>query len=176
MPRYYSYLVSRYLSKLSIVPDPCFDLTSPRPRKCRMAEPIRLLMTRTSRLRMSGCDTVDGSHPRASRYATLRMLLNNGESPFLAKSGHPTALNRSPLYPQQRTFRGPRWTSAFDPKATFVTLALVRRNANRQSEQVQGISVKPCSMNEPADYSGKPAFRNLLPSASARLDRCMAPC
>ncbi len=34
-------------------------------------------------------------------------------SPSLAKTGSPVARNRSPLYPQQRTFRGPRWTSGF---------------------------------------------------------------
>ena len=34
---------------------------------------------------------------------------------LLATSRHPVARNRLPLYPQQRTFRGPRWTSGFDP-------------------------------------------------------------
>ena len=27
--------------------------------------------------------------------------------------------NRLPLYPQHRTFRGPRWTSGFDPEETY---------------------------------------------------------
>ncbi len=35
-----------------------------------------------------------------------------------AKSRHPVARNRLPLYPQERTFAGPRLTSAFDPKET----------------------------------------------------------
>ncbi len=29
------------------------------------------------------------------------------------------AAYRLPHYPQKRTFRGPRWTSAFDPKQNF---------------------------------------------------------
>ncbi len=32
---------------------------------------------------------------------------------------HPVARNRLLLYPQQRTFQGPRWTSGYDPKATL---------------------------------------------------------
>ena len=32
---------------------------------------------------------------------------------------YPVARNRSPLCPQHRTFRGPRWTSAYDPTRTF---------------------------------------------------------
>jgi hypothetical protein len=31
--------------------------------------------------------------------------------------------NRLPLYPQHRTFRGPRWTSGFDPERTFANSA-----------------------------------------------------
>ncbi len=37
------------------------------------------------------------------------------QSPLMAKSRPPAARIRLPLSPQQRTFRGPRWTSAFDP-------------------------------------------------------------
>ncbi len=36
----------------------------------------------------------------------------------MAKSRPPVARNRSLLYPQERTFRGPRWTSGFDPQET----------------------------------------------------------
>ncbi len=35
---------------------------------------------------------------------------------LMATSRHSVAQNRLLLYPQQRTFRGPRWTSGFDPK------------------------------------------------------------
>jgi len=34
--------------------------------------------------------------------------------------------NRLPLYPQHRTFRGPRWTSGFDPEQSFVALGAMR--------------------------------------------------
>ncbi len=33
--------------------------------------------------------------------------------------------NRLPLYPQHRTFRGPRWTSGFDPKETSARTVLM---------------------------------------------------
>ncbi len=45
--------------------------------------------------------------------------LPTGSRPHMATSRHPVARIRLPLDPQQRTFRGPRWTSAFDPKETF---------------------------------------------------------
>ncbi len=48
-------------------------------------------------------------------YATERVL----ECRFVAMNGHPAARNRLPLYPQLRTFRAPRWTSACDPQETF---------------------------------------------------------
>jgi len=34
-------------------------------------------------------------------------------------NGPSAVRNRLPLYPQQPTFRGPRWTSGFDPKETL---------------------------------------------------------
>ncbi len=37
----------------------------------------------------------------------------------MAKSRPPVALYRLLLQPQHRTFRGPRWTSGFDPEETF---------------------------------------------------------
>ena len=43
-------------------------------------------------------------------HAALKVV----ECPVLATSGPSVARNRSPLYPQERTFRGPRWTSGFD--------------------------------------------------------------
>ncbi len=42
-------------------------------------------------------------------------LLPTGSRPHMAKSRHPAARNRCLLYPKKRTFRSPRWTSAFDP-------------------------------------------------------------
>ncbi len=42
--------------------------------------------------------------------------------PLVAMNRHPVARNRSPLYPQKRTFRGPRWTSVVDPKPTYIAL------------------------------------------------------
>ncbi len=50
---------------------------------------------------------------------TVKNPLPTGSRPHMATSRHSVAQNRLPLHPQQRTFRGPRWTSAFDPKATF---------------------------------------------------------
>ncbi len=38
--------------------------------------------------------------------------------PLVATSRPPVARNRLPLFPQQRTFRGPHWTSGFDPTRT----------------------------------------------------------
>ncbi len=51
--------------------------------------------------------------------------LPTGSRPHMAKSRHPAARNRCPLYPQERTFRGPRLTSAFDPKPTSRTIDFV---------------------------------------------------
>ncbi len=39
-------------------------------------------------------------------------------SPVMATSRHPVARNRGLLNPQQRTFRGLRWTSGCDPQET----------------------------------------------------------
>ncbi len=47
---------------------------------------------------------------------------------LLATSRHPTARNRSLLWPQERTFQGPRWTSAFDPGCVKTISWRPRRN------------------------------------------------
>ncbi len=44
------------------------------------------------------------------------------ERPFLAMNRHPAARNRLLLYPQNRTFRSPCWTSVRDPFQTLLTL------------------------------------------------------
>ncbi len=54
-----------------------------------------------------------------TRMETIGTSCYFAERPVLAISRHAATRNRCPLYPQQRTFRGPSWTSAFDPKETF---------------------------------------------------------
>jgi len=43
--------------------------------------------------------------------------------------------NRLPLYPQHRTFRGPRWTSGFDPKPTFGRLGTPSGSIGKLSQK-----------------------------------------
>ena len=50
---------------------------------------------------------------------------------LLATRRHPAARNRLLLFPQLRTFRGPRWTSACDPTRTFAgTVNVSARTGN----------------------------------------------
>ncbi len=65
------------------------------------------------------------------------------ECPLLATSGHVERREESPLYPQLRTFRGPRWTSVVDPTRTFRI-----RLANRHEPKTNGAGMVLGSKNE----------------------------
>ncbi len=82
------------------------------------------------RLSFPGASAVPpASHSRQINYSSRiaarywRSLFWYRESPLMATSRHSVAQNRLPLCPQQRTFRGPRWTSGYDPQATFMDRA-----------------------------------------------------
>ena len=66
----------------------------------------------------SAMDTVDGSSTGIAM-CQIAFLLRDAESLLMATSRHPVARNRSLLYPQNRTFRDPCWTSVRDPKPTL---------------------------------------------------------
>ncbi len=70
---------------------------------------------RETETRDSRCHAVDGSRHR-HQGAGFRLLSKSGESLLMAKSRHPAAQYRLLLLPQHQTFRGPRWTSGFDPQ------------------------------------------------------------
>ncbi len=76
------------------------------------------LSNRTCRFAASG--TARGK-VKNSFSASPRLLL-------LAKSRHPVVRNRLPLDPRQRTFRGLRWTSGFDPGCVKTIFLRPRRN------------------------------------------------
>ncbi len=66
----------------------------------------------------------------------FRLMLRGGLSPLMAKSRPPAARIRLPLSPQHRTFRGPRWTSGFDPTRTSMMADTDQKNPTPEAGKI----------------------------------------